>query len=430
MDDKRTIVLVLRSGGDFSFQDVEIITHHITDKWTSPVPPRIVLLWDNASCEYNLGNLEIIPLVNKEPKTWSRIALYAPEMEKYRPFLYMDLDTAVIQSVEKLFDLVTDESKFITLEDLWQPGRLATGLMWVPANSEKINKIWISYNNTRRGSRMDNYIRSVVKQDLFWQSLTTTIYDFKPQSRKLLKELPQDATIVCFHGQPRIPQAFDIEWVKQYADLSYYADMAVNKLVTVIIPYDKDRGYLKEAIASVPDGVQLILSQGDGNWPENFNKALPQATGKYIKYLHEDDRLTPNCIRDSVRAMEDQGADFIHGNAMEVFQHSGHRIAYKPKVQFPTLEHMLVKNYLHSATLMYRREIFDRIGGFDESLNTAEEYEFSLRCLVNGFKIGYCPKYLAVYRRHEKQKVRVVSVSERKKESNSVKHKYNKLVNV
>src|SRR5512138_2980603 len=101
---KKTIVLVLRSGKDFGFRDVELIARHINGKWQSPVRPRIVCLWDKATTHYNLGNIEY-------PGTWSRMQLYSPEMEQYRPFLYVDLDTAVINSLENIFALITDPTQ-------------------------------------------------------------------------------------------------------------------------------------------------------------------------------------------------------------------------------------------------------------------------------------------------------------------------------
>ena len=73
---------------------------------------------------------------------------------------------------------------------------------------------------------------------------------------------------------------------------------------------------------------------------------------------------------------------------------------------------------------MYRREIFDKVGGFDETLNTQEEYEFHLRCLTAGFKIGYCDSTLAFYRRHPAQKVRVVSLEDKKEEKQRVNAMY------
>jgi len=181
---------------------------------------------------------------------------------------------------------------------------------------------------------------------------------------------------------------------------------------------------LKEAINSVPKEVQLLISKGDGNWPENFNKVLSLAEGDYIRYLHEDDMLTPNCIEDSVRAMEEQGVDFIHGNALQLSMRTNQQILYRPTQAVPTIDALLKKNTLHSATLMYRRQVFEQIGGFDETLNVMEEYEFNLRCLKAGFKLGYCNSTLAVYRRHSKQKVRTVPKEEKMKEKQLVNEKY------
>jgi hypothetical protein len=62
MESKKTIVLVLRSGGDFSMRDVELLVKHIIGKWKALTLPRIILLWDKASERYDLGNIEIIPL--------------------------------------------------------------------------------------------------------------------------------------------------------------------------------------------------------------------------------------------------------------------------------------------------------------------------------------------------------------------------------
>ena len=183
--------------------------------------------------------------------------------------------------------------------------------------------------------------------------------------------------------------------------------------VTVIIPFNKDRGWLKDAVNSVPKNVQLLLSKGEGNWPQNFNKALPEAEGEFIKYLHEDDMLTLNCIEDSVNTLETLGVDFIHGNALEIYEGRLSKRIYIPFIKNPTLDDLIFKNTLHSATLMYRKSVFDLVGGFDESpeIDALEEYEFNLRCLKAGLKIGYCPKVLAVYRRHSQQKIRIVTSS-------------------
>ena len=424
MEERKTIVLVLRSGGDFAIRDVELIARHIQGKWQSPIKPRIICLWDKASQHYDLGNFELLPLSNTYPGTWSRIQLYSPEMDQYRPFLYVDLDTAVVNSLEQVFASITDPSLFITLEDFWQKGSLATGLVWFPKNCEKTKKVWESWKMPV-GRRMDTYIRSVISADTYWQKLTNSIYDFKPRRGGLLQKVPEGASLICFHGKPRIFEAVNIGWVNTYVNSRVSCPLRGDRSVTVIIPYNKDRGWLQAAKDSVPEGVQLLLSKGDGNWPENFNAVLDKATGRYIRWLHEDDMLTPNCIEDSIKTFEEQDVDFIHGPAVEIFMNAGRATQrYTPPIKYPTVDDLLRKNVLHSATMMYKREVFEKVGKMNETLNTAEEFEFNLRCLKAGLKIGYCETPLAFYRRHAQQKVRVVPKEQKDKEREQVKQLY------
>jgi cellulose synthase/poly-beta-1,6-N-acetylglucosamine synthase-like glycosyltransferase len=198
--------------------------------------------------------------------------------------------------------------------------------------------------------------------------------------------------------------------------------------ISIIIPYKIDRGWLMDAVNSVPKEVQLLLSQGEGNWPENFNKAFSKATGDLIKFLHEDDMLTANSIESYIKAFSlpiFKDIDFAHGNAYEIFMNEARPShLYIPKIKFPTVSDLLMKNTIHSASLIYRREVFEKVGLFDKTLNTAEEFEFNLRCLKAGLKIGYINVPLAYYRRHPAQKVRMVSKDKKDAEREMVKDKY------
>ena len=181
--------------------------------------------------------------------------------------------------------------------------------------------------------------------------------------------------------------------------------------VTVIIPYKVDRGWLKEAIESVPSWVQLLVSQGEGDWASNFNKAYPQATGDYIKFLHEDDMLVENGLEEAVQALEEQGADFIHGRAYTINEDGKIIGAFKPQKVEITYTDLQSHNYIHGGSLLFHRRIFDKLKGFDESINHSEEYEFTLRCLQAGFKLGYCSSFLYSYRQHRGQKTKKYTAS-------------------
>lgn len=176
--------------------------------------------------------------------------------------------------------------------------------------------------------------------------------------------------------------------------------------VSIIIYYNKDRGWLNEAIESVKNQsyqgeIEIIESVSDKGASYNLNRGIERATGDYIKYLSEDDRLTPWSIEESVEAME--GNDFIHGSAINFFE-NGSKNYYTPDSSNPHILDMIARNRIHGGTLMYRRDVFDRVGLFDETLDCAEEYEFNLRCLDAGLKLGYCDSFLYEYRRHSEQK--------------------------
>lgn len=177
--------------------------------------------------------------------------------------------------------------------------------------------------------------------------------------------------------------------------------------VSIIIPYKEDRGFLAEAIESVErqsyKNIELILSSSNQGVSYNLNRGIEKATGRYIKYLCDDDRLPEKSIEYSVMAMADKGCDFIHANATLFFP-NGAVQRWIPSIHKPSLADMLIRNQIHGGTLMYDRSVFKRFGLFNECLWTAEEYEFNLRILSRGAKIGYTNQYLYDYRRHSKQK--------------------------
>lgn len=177
--------------------------------------------------------------------------------------------------------------------------------------------------------------------------------------------------------------------------------------VSIILPYSKDRGYLDKAIESIHNqnfagDIEIIHSKSNNGVSYNLNRGIEIATGDFVKYLCDDDMLTPNSLHDSVQSM--QHFDFIHGKAIN-FYPNGKRDIYVPRVPFPNLKQMLQTNVIHGGSLMYRRDVFERFNvWFDESLTCAEEYDLNMNLLSKGALLGYCNSTLYLYRRHDEQK--------------------------
>jgi len=191
-----------------------------------------------------------------------------------------------------------------------------------------------------------------------------------------------------------------------------------NPKVSILLFFKEDRGWLQNARDSVYsqdyDGeIQLIQSDKVNplhktmNASENLNALLPFVKGKYVKYLCEDDMLTSICVRESVEAMEEQGSDALHGNAINRFvTNKGYSDKlYQPKILMPDVKSIKKGNYIHGGTLFYKSSLFLEEGYcFDESLDCAEEMDLNLKLLTDGKSFGYVNKYLYIYRRHNTQK--------------------------
>lgn len=169
--------------------------------------------------------------------------------------------------------------------------------------------------------------------------------------------------------------------------------------VSVIIPHNRDRGFLKDAIASVEaqtyGDIELILQRGDYGLSKNFNDAVKKSTGVFIKSLAEDDLLPPNSIEDLVNGMGSY--DFVTGNAYN-FAGTNTEPVSKHLTGIRTLKEMLERNCIHGGAIMYRRDAFERFGFKDESLTTGEEYDMHLSWIKQGAKQGCINKFVYLYR--------------------------------
>ena len=180
--------------------------------------------------------------------------------------------------------------------------------------------------------------------------------------------------------------------------------------ITVIIPFNKNRGFLGEAVKSAETqtfsgSVQILKWFGLNSVAKNINMALEVAEGRYIKLCAEDDLLTPNCLNDLYTKIE-QGFDMVCANAINRDKEDD--IEFKSEVPFDLFT-LSKYNSIHGLTVLYKKEALDFIKeeyGYylDESIDCAEEYDLHLRLLKHGAKIGYVNSVVGIYRIHANQK--------------------------
>jgi len=221
------VFLALKKSKEFGFDDVQLLADHIV-KYNPLV--RVYCICEVKE-ETQLRNVTLLPAEHPEwPGWWIKMNFFSPELEKYRPFLYMDLDTAVLGDLSDFFPKGPNEDMIINLRDFYRPHpTLANGVAWLPANNSKVQKVWDAWisnpeENMRKYPRGDMwFIGGQIETDLFWQDITPGVVSFKPRTGlgriEYREEIHPETAIVCFHGFPRIGEAAGmVKWVKRYVD--------------------------------------------------------------------------------------------------------------------------------------------------------------------------------------------------------------------
>ena len=199
-------------------------------------------------------------------------------------------------------------------------------------------------------------------------------------------------------------------------------------LVTVVIPCYNQAHFLGEAIESVLsqsykhfelivvddgstdessevasryEGVRLIRQENRGLAGAR-NRGLGEAKGEYVVFLDADDRLLPGALEAGLRCFEAHPeCAFVSGQSRRIAADGTLLSPWQPPhVEGDHYLALLRSNYIGMhAAVMYRRGVFDDVGGFDVSLSACEDYELYLR-IARRFPVQRHDQEVAEYRQH------------------------------
>ncbi len=111
------------------------------------------------------------------------------------------------------------------------------------------------------------------------------------------------------------------------------------------------------------------------------NAAVAASTGRWLTYLDSDDAWTPNALADfTAYIAAHPAAQFIYGSRHRL-NDDGTITELAPEYQDrPTAAADLFQRmYISHLCVCYRRELLERVGGYDRRLTNAEDYDLYLR---------------------------------------------------
>jgi glycosyltransferase involved in cell wall biosynthesis len=205
--------------------------------------------------------------------------------------------------------------------------------------------------------------------------------------------------------------------------------------ISVIIPCRNESAHIENCICSIlaqeppPGGFEVIVADGmsdDGTrkileklarenpalriidnvrriTPSGMNAAIREAKGNYIAVMGAHNRYAPDYLCRSVEVLQETGADNVGGVTIcEARSHMQEAIAAAHHSRFGVggarwhkTDYEGVVDTVFGG--VYRRQIFDWIGLFDEELVRNQDDELNLRLTRAGGKIWQSPRVKSWY---------------------------------
>jgi glycosyltransferase involved in cell wall biosynthesis len=153
-----------------------------------------------------------------------------------------------------------------------------------------------------------------------------------------------------------------------------------------------------ESFAKVDPRIKVVFRQQNGHISAASNSALEFASGDFVALLDNDDLLTPDALYHVAKTIvATPDAALIYSDEDKI-NPAGYR--YDPYFKCELNYELLLAQNMICHLGVYRRALLEKIGGFREGFEGAQDYDLTLRVLeqVQPEQVVHIPKVLYHWR--------------------------------
>ena len=231
------------------------------------------------------------------------------------------------------------------------------------------------------------------------------------------------SVVVATYNQSRyLPTTLDSIWFQDYpnveiivvndgsnddtkAILSDFRHMVDHDRVSFASHYNEDTRRVERACHDrYPKlGRKFVLLENTTNMglSASLNKGIKKASGQLCTFIASDDVLLPSMLSDLQVTLERHDADFVYAD-MHIVDDAG-RILRRFSLPDYTFENAFCHWYLCGVCKLYRRDLHESVGYYDEHIKP-QDHEMFLRFAMHGARFVHLPKVLANVRIHDGQR--------------------------
>lgn len=363
-----------------------------TDSWSKFMPDYEIKYITKDNCPRNMVIERLLDL-----KMYSVANHFIRYILLYQHGgIYMDLDIEVVKS----FDTLLSKAIVIGWEDAWVVNNAVMmsekGHPYMKALIDAM--LTFNYNTPQieleTGPRLTTKLRHLLPEI----QPTKAFYPYH-YTEEYYPECVTDETYAIHHWRHSWNDGVSIV-IPCYNQAHWLGDAIKScmeqkvKPIEIIVVNDGSPDNTSEVARQYP--VKLIEKE-NGGLSSARNAGIKEAKGKYIITLDADDKIHPDFIKKTV------GLDDIVSIGVQEFGDS--MSAWLPPQKNPKHEDFLKNNRIICASL-FKREIWEKIGGYDEKMKLGyEDWDFWCRATKAGYTVTCIDDILFFYRRHGKSMV-------------------------
>ena len=248
---------------------------------------------------------------------------------------------------------------------------------------------------------IDNILKSYPNQTQ--EELGINQADFSAMASELQEilphsESPEVSIIIPVYNQ----LAYTLQCLKAIA-----LNTANSTAIEIILINDCSSDQTKEILETV-SAITLVNNQSNQGFIQSCNFGASVANGKYLYFLNNDTEIKPNCIESLIEVLAQDkqvgavGSKLIypHGALQEaggiIWQDaSGWNYGRGNSSNAPEYNYLRPVDYCSAASLMVRKEIFERLNGFEQDFAPAYYEDTDLCFAIRhqlGLKVMYQPQ--------------------------------------
>lgn len=151
------------------------------------------------------------------------------------------------------------------------------------------------------------------------------------------------------------------------------------------------------------DGVEYHKNDRNLGLAGNWNQCISLSRGRWIHILHQDDLVYPGfyaAMRQAVDNNRDIGMAFCRNEMLEgELRRSAEIEMEEAGILENWLERLAVNQRVQCPSVVVKREVYQRLGGFAAEFSYALDWEMWAR-IARDYSVWYVPQVLSCYRIH------------------------------